>query len=89
MQATHIADMQLSQLTRLGRANLEEELAALRGTIAELEAILGDGERPLQASSPCQDGARGTSLANDPGAIITFDDGDMPAEDLITDERTW
>ena len=42
MQAEHILDMTLSRLTRLGRANLEEEMAELRETIAELEAILGD-----------------------------------------------
>ena len=38
-QAEYILDMQLSQLTRLGRARLEEELAKLRETIAELEAF--------------------------------------------------
>ena len=41
-QAEHILDMQLSRLTRLGRSQLEEEMAKLRETIAELEAILGD-----------------------------------------------
>ena len=38
VQAEYILDMQLSQLTRLGRARLEEELAKLRETIAELQA---------------------------------------------------
>ena len=42
VQAEHILDMPLHRLTRLGRANLEEEMAKLRETIAELEAILGD-----------------------------------------------
>ena len=42
VQAEHILDMQLGRLTRLGRADLEEEMAELRETIAELEAILGD-----------------------------------------------
>ncbi len=41
-QAEHILDMQLSRLTRLGRSQLEEEMAKLRETIADLEAILGD-----------------------------------------------
>jgi DNA gyrase subunit A len=41
-QANHILDMTLARLTRLGRTNLEEELAKLRETIAELEAILAD-----------------------------------------------
>ena len=42
VQAEHILDMQLARLTRLGRADLEEEIAKLRQTITELEAILGD-----------------------------------------------
>ena len=40
------------RLTRLGRADLEEELAELRETIAELEAILGRrGQAPRRSSS--------------------------------------
>ena len=42
VQANHILDMTLGRLTRLGRSELEEEMAKLRETIAELEAILGD-----------------------------------------------
>src|SRR5580692_7220127 len=42
IQATHILDMTLGRLTRLGRSELEEEMAELRSTIAELEAILSD-----------------------------------------------
>ena len=34
--------MTLGRLTRLGRSELETEMAQLRETIAELEAILGD-----------------------------------------------
>ena len=41
-QANYILDMQLVRLTRLARAELEDELAQLRETIAELEAILAD-----------------------------------------------
>ena len=40
VQATHILDMTLGRLTRLGRTELEEEMEQLRATIAELEAIL-------------------------------------------------
>ena len=68
-----------------GRANLEEELAGLRGTIAELEAILGD-ESVLRGVIKSEMGAIRDDFANDRRAIITFDDGDMSAEDLITDE---
>ena len=68
-----------------GRANLEEELAGLRRTIAELEAILGD-ESVLRGVIKSEMGAIRDDFANDRRAIITFDDGDMSAEDLITDE---
>src|SRR5256885_5492734 len=42
IQANHILDMTLGRLTRLGRTELDEEMAKLRETIADLEAILGD-----------------------------------------------
>jgi DNA gyrase subunit A len=86
IQATHIVDMRLSQLTRLGRTNLEEELAALRQTIAELEAILAD-EGLLRGVIKTEMGEIRDEFADDRRAMITFDDGDMSAEDLITDEE--
>jgi DNA gyrase subunit A len=86
IQATHIVDMRLAQLTRLGRANLEEELAALRQTIAELEAILAD-EGILRGVIKTEMGAIRDEFANDRRAILAYDDGDMSAEDLITDEE--
>ena len=86
VQATHIVDMRLSQLTRLGRTNLEEELAALRQTIAELEAILAD-EGVLRGVIKTEMAEIRDEFADDRRAILTFDDGDMSAEDLITDEE--
>ncbi len=86
VQATHIVDMRLSQLTRLGRTNLEEELAALRQTMAELEAILAD-EGLLRGVIKTEMAEIRDEFADDRRAIITFDDGDMSAEDLITDEE--
>ncbi|HEX4863661.1 MAG TPA: DNA gyrase subunit A, partial [Acidimicrobiales bacterium] len=86
IQATHIVDMRLSQLTRLGRVNLEEELAKLRQTIAELEAILAD-EGILRGVIKSEMGAIRADFANPRRAVITYDDGDMSAEDLITDEE--
>jgi DNA gyrase subunit A len=85
VQATHIVDMRLAQLTRLGRANLEEELAKLRETIAELEAILGD-EGVLRGVIKTELGAIKDEFATPRRAEITFDSADMSAEDLITDE---
>ena len=86
VQATHIVDMRLSQLTRLGRTNLEEELATLRQTIAELEAILAD-EGLLRGVIKSEMAEIRDEFANERRAIITFDDGDMSDEDLITDEE--
>ncbi len=86
VQATHIVDMRLYQLTRLGRTNLEEELAQLRQTIAELEAILAD-EGVLRGVIKTEIAEIRDEFADDRRAIITFDDGDMSAEDLITDEE--
>ncbi len=86
IQATHIVDMRLSQLTRLGRANLEEELAALRSTIAELETILGD---PVVLREVIRSEliAVRDEFATPRVAEITFDTSDMNAEDLIDDEE--
>ena len=44
VQAVDILDMQLRQLTRLSRIDLETELADVRATIMELEAILADDQ---------------------------------------------
>ncbi|HET9732456.1 MAG TPA: DNA gyrase subunit A [Acidimicrobiales bacterium] len=86
VQAEHILDMPLSRLTRLGRAQLEEELAKLRETIAELEAILAD-EGILRGVIKTEMGAIRDEFANPRRAEITFDAGDMSAEDLIDDEE--
>jgi DNA gyrase subunit A len=85
VQATHIVDMRLSALTRLGRSNLEEELAKLHQTIAELEAILAD-EGVLRGVIKDEMAAIRTDFATPRVAEITFDAADMNAEDLIDDE---
>jgi len=84
-QATHILDMQLGRLTRLGRAELEEEMAKLRETIAELEAILGDPQR-LRAVISDELGAVRDKHATDRRSQIIHDPGSLDAEDLIEDE---
>jgi DNA gyrase subunit A len=85
VQAEHILDMQLSRLTRLGRANLEEEMAELRETIAELEAILGDDAK-LRTVISEEMGEIREKFANPRRSQITYDVGDIDIEDLIDDE---
>jgi DNA gyrase subunit A len=86
VQAEHILDMTLSRLTRLGRTQLEEEVAQLRLTIAELEAILAD-ENVLFGVIKSELGEIRDEFATPRRAEITFDPGEMDAEDLITDEE--
>ena len=85
-QSTHIVDMRLSQLTRLGRSNLEEELAELRQTIAELEAILGD-PTILRGVIKTEITEIRDKFRDERRAVITYDEGEMSAEDLIDDEE--
>jgi DNA gyrase subunit A len=84
-QAEHILSMQLVRLTRLGRANLEEEMAELRTTIAELEAILAD-RNVLLGVIKTELGEVKERFADPRRSKITFDPGDMDIEDLIDDE---
>jgi len=85
VQAEHILDMQLSRLTRLGRANLEEELAQLRETIAELEDILSNDAKLRSVIIEEMDEIKET-YANPRRSQITYDVGDIDIEDLIDDE---
>lgn len=86
VQAEHILDMQLSRLTRLGREQLESELAELRDTIAELEAILADDARLRQVIKDELTQIR-ADFATDRRSEITLDPGDIDIEDLIDDEE--
>ena len=86
VQAEHILDMQLSRLTRLGREQLESELAELRETIAELEAILADDVKLRQVIKDELTQIR-ADFATDRRSEITLDPGDIDIEDLIDDEE--
>jgi DNA gyrase subunit A len=77
--------MQLSRLTRLGRSQLEEEMAKLRETIADLEAILGD-EGKKRAVIAEEMGKVRETFGQPRRSQITFDVGDLDIEDLIDDE---
>ena len=83
-QAEHILDMTLGRLTRLGRTQLEEELAKLREEIAELEAILADDTK-LRGVIATEMTAIREKYANPRRSIITHDTGEMGVEDLIDD----
>lgn len=86
IQANHILDMTLGRLTRLGRSELEGELSELRQRISDLETVLGDPARlrqvikdELTELKPTFGQARRTR--------VTYDPGDLGAEDLIEDEE--
>jgi DNA gyrase subunit A len=85
IQAEYILDMQLHRLTRLGRAQLEEEMAELLRRIAELEAILGD-RAVLNEVIRTELSELRTRYATPRKSKITYDIGDIDIEDLIDDE---
>ena len=84
VQAEHILDMQLARLTRLGRSDLEEEMAKLHQTITELESILGD-EHILREVIKAELGEIRARFSTPRLAAITVDPGEMSVEDLIED----
>ncbi len=86
IQATEIVDMRLSTLTRLGRERLEEEMAQLRATIAELQAILSDDGR-LRSVIREELVAIRDEFATERRTSLEHDDGDLEIEDLIDDEE--
>jgi len=85
IQAEYILDMQLHRLTRLGRAQLEEEMEELRRRITELEAILGD-RSVLNEVIRTELSELRTKYATPRKSKITYDIGDIDIEDLIDDE---
>ncbi len=84
-QAAYILDMQLRRLTRLARIDLETELGELRDKIAGFQAILND-DAVLRTVIKDELIAVRDRFATPRRAIITFDPGDIGAEDLIDDE---
>ena len=85
IQAQYILDMTLSRLTRLGRANLEEEMENLKATIAELELILADPVK-LREVIKTELGEIKEKYGEKRRSEIGYDIGDMNIEDLIDDE---
>ena len=83
-QANHILDMTLGRLTRIGRSELEEEMAKLRATIAELESILNSPEKLRQVITDEITAVR-NKYATDRVTQIVNDPGELGVEDLIDD----
>jgi DNA gyrase subunit A len=86
IQATHILDMTLGRLTRLGRTELQDEMAKLLETIAELQSILADDTK-LRGVIDTEMTAIRDRFANPRRSIVTHDPGEMGVEDLIDDEE--
>jgi DNA gyrase subunit A len=86
IQANHILDMTLGRLTKLGRAELDEEMKKLRQTIKELEAILSDPKK-LKKVIANEILEIKKAHATERKSQIVFDTGDMAIEDLIDDEE--
>jgi len=85
-QANHILDMTLGRLTRLGRSELEEEMAKLRETIAELQAILADDTK-LKGVIADEMTAIRDKYAQERRTQIVNDPGELGMEDLVADEE--
>ena len=84
-QANHILDMTLGRLTRLGRTELEDEMARLLATIAELESILAS-EVKLRAVIADEMTVIKNKYATERLTQIVNDPGELGVEDLIDDE---
>ena len=85
-QAIDILDMQLRQLTRLSRIDLEADLAALAENIAELESILAD---PVKLRGVIKDdlAAIKEQFGEPRRAQVTHDVGEISVEDLVDDKE--
>ncbi len=86
VQAIDILDLQLRQLTRLSRIDLETELDDVRSTIRELEAILAD-EGLLRSVIKDELLAIRSEFATPRVCEIALDVGEMSIEDLVDDKE--
>ena len=85
-QAVDILDMQLRQLTRLSRIDIESELESIRENIKELESILADNKK-LRGVIKDELGSVRDDFAADRVCAITYDEGEMSIEDLVEDKE--
>ncbi|NNE94865.1 MAG: DNA gyrase subunit A [Acidimicrobiales bacterium] len=85
-QADAILSMQIGQLTRLARIDLEERMAKARELIAELDAVLTSPERRDQVIKEELLEIR-DEFATARRSVLTNDPGELGIEDLIDDEE--
>ena len=85
-QAVDILDMQLRQLTRLSRIDIEADLESIRENIKELESILAD-DKKLRGVIKDELASVRDDFATDRVCAITFDEGEMSIEDLVEDKE--
>ena len=86
IQAQDILEMQLRQLTRLSRIDLERELGELQERIIELQSILDSPEK-LRSVIKAEMLAIREEFATPRKCAITFDSGEMSIEDLVDDSE--
>jgi DNA gyrase subunit A len=87
IQADAIAQMRIIQLTRLGRIDIEEELAALNVKIGEYEALLGDKTAIFKVISEELDEIR-KRFNDERRTAIEAVSGEVDIEDLIPVEES-
>ena len=86
IQANDILDMQLRQLTRLSRLDLQTELEETRARIIDLQEILDSPERLSTVIRDEITEIRNT-FATPRVCELTYDDGEMSIEDLVDDKE--
>jgi len=86
IQANDILDMQLRQLTRLSRIDLETELDETRANIVDLQEILDNPER-LNTVIRDEITEIKDTFATPRVCELTYDDGEMSIEDLVDDKE--
>jgi DNA gyrase subunit A len=87
IQADAIAQMRIIQLTKLGRIDIEQELAALNLKIGEFTELLGDRQKILKVISDELDALR-TRFADERRTGIEAVSGEVDIEDLIPVEES-
>ncbi|MEM9513595.1 MAG: DNA gyrase subunit A [Actinomycetota bacterium] len=86
VQADDILDMQLRQLTRLSRIDLESQLEDVQASIVDLQDILDNPDR-LNSVIVEEITAIKDEFATPRVCQITYDDGEMSIEDLVDDKE--